>query len=60
MKEASEFLLDYLMDDGQGHLITGPSISPENRCKLADGAIEEIAAVENRVKGTTAGMDKRV
>ncbi len=30
MKEAAEFLLDYLVDDGHGHLITGPSISPEN------------------------------
>ncbi len=30
MKEAAEFLLDYLVDDGKGHLVTGPSISPEN------------------------------
>jgi alpha-L-fucosidase 2 len=37
MKEAAEFLLDYLVDDGNGHLITGPSLSPENRYKAPDG-----------------------
>lgn len=39
MREAAEFLLDYLIDDGQSHLITGPSISPENRYRLPDGTI---------------------
>jgi alpha-L-fucosidase 2 len=38
LKEAAEFLLDYLVDDGKGHLITGPSISPENTYKMANGA----------------------
>jgi alpha-L-fucosidase 2 len=37
MKEAAEFLLDYLVEDGHGHLITGPSISPENRYRMANG-----------------------
>jgi alpha-L-fucosidase 2 len=37
MKEAAEFLLDYLVDDGKGHLVTGPSISPENRYRLPNG-----------------------
>jgi len=37
MKEAAEFLLDYLFDDGQGHLISGPSISPENTYVLPSG-----------------------
>ena len=37
MKEAAEFLLDYLIDDGKGHLITGPSISPENQYIAGDG-----------------------
>jgi alpha-L-fucosidase 2 len=37
MKEAAEFLLDALVDDGHGHLVTGPSLSPENRFKLPDG-----------------------
>ncbi len=38
MKEAAEFLLDYLVTDSQGHLITGPSLSPENRYLAPDGA----------------------
>ena len=37
MKEAAEFLLDYMVDDGKGHLVTGPSISPENSYRLPDG-----------------------
>jgi alpha-L-fucosidase 2 len=37
MKEASEFLLDYLVDDGKGHLVTGPSTSPENTYLASDG-----------------------
>jgi len=42
MKEAAEFLLDYLVDDGQGHLITGPSLSPENRYRLPDGTLAKL------------------
>lgn len=30
MKEASQFILDFLIEDGKGHLVTVPSISPEN------------------------------
>ncbi len=37
LKEAAEFLLDYLVEDGKGHLVTGPSLSPENRYRTADG-----------------------
>jgi alpha-L-fucosidase 2 len=37
LKEAAEFLLDLLVDDGHGHLVTGPSLSPENQYKLPDG-----------------------
>ncbi len=37
LKEASEFLLDYMVPDQQGRLVTGPSISPENQYKLPDG-----------------------
>ncbi len=37
MKEAAQFFLDYLVDDGHGHLITGPSISPENTYRTATG-----------------------
>jgi alpha-L-fucosidase 2 len=37
MKEAAQFLLDYMIIDPQGRLITGPSLSPENRYLLPDG-----------------------
>ena len=37
LHDASLFFLDYLVDDGAGHLVTGPSISPENRYRLPDG-----------------------
>jgi alpha-L-fucosidase 2 len=39
MKEASLFLLDFLIDDGKGHLVTNPSYSPENSYRLSDGTI---------------------
>jgi alpha-L-fucosidase 2 len=42
MKEAAEFLLDYLVDDGKGHLITGPSISPENTYVLPNGTAAKL------------------
>lgn len=37
LKEAAEFFLDYLVDDGNGNLVTGPSISPENQYQLPNG-----------------------
>jgi len=37
LHDASQFFLDYLVDDGTGHLVTGPSISPENSYRLPDG-----------------------
>ena len=37
MKEAAECLLDYVVEDGRGHLVTGPSLSPENRYRTAEG-----------------------
>jgi alpha-L-fucosidase 2 len=37
MKEAAQFLLEYMMEDSQGRLITGPSISPENKFVLPNG-----------------------
>lgn len=42
MKEAAGFLLDYLVDDGQGHLVTGPSISPENRYQMPNGVVAKL------------------
>jgi alpha-L-fucosidase 2 len=37
MKEVAQFYLDYLVDDGKGHLITGPSLSPENTYRTPSG-----------------------
>ena len=39
MKEATQFLLDFMVDDGKGHLVTNPSYSPENSYRRADGTI---------------------
>jgi len=43
MKEAAEFLLDYMVEDGKGHLVTGPSLSPENRYVAPDGTAGSLA-----------------
>jgi alpha-L-fucosidase 2 len=37
LREASEFFVDYLAEDPQGRLVTGPSMSPENTYRLQDG-----------------------
>ena len=42
MKQAAQFFLDYLVEDGKGHLVTGPSISPENRYQLPDGSVGKL------------------
>jgi alpha-L-fucosidase 2 len=41
MKEAAEFFLDYLVEDPRapGRLVSGPSVSPENRYRLPNGQI---------------------
>ena len=41
LKEASEFFLDYLVEHPgyPGTLVTGPSVSPENRYVLPDGTV---------------------
>ncbi len=42
MKEAAEFLADFLIDDGKGHLVTNPSYSPENSYRMADGTVAHL------------------
>lgn len=37
LKEAAEFLLDYLVEDEKDHLVSGPSLSPENQYLGPDG-----------------------
>jgi alpha-L-fucosidase 2 len=39
MREAAEFFLDYLVEDRQGRLVSGPSVSPENRYRLPNGQV---------------------
>jgi alpha-L-fucosidase 2 len=43
LHDASLFFLDYLVDDGSGHLVTGPSVSPENTYRLPDGSRHSLA-----------------
>lgn len=37
MKEAAEFFIDFLIEDGNGNLVTCPSVSPENTYMLPNG-----------------------
>jgi alpha-L-fucosidase 2 len=37
MRGAAEFCLDWLIENGQGHLMTSPSTSPENKFTIPDG-----------------------
>lgn len=37
LQGSAQFYLDCLTDDGHGRLVTGPSLSPENKYRLADG-----------------------
>ena len=37
MIEVAEFIMDYLVEDKNGYLVTAPSNSPENRYKLPNG-----------------------
>ncbi len=37
LRELAQFLLDYLVESPSGQLVTGPSLSPENRYRLPDG-----------------------
>ena len=37
MKGAALFCLDWLVEDGEGHLVTSPSTSPEHKFVLPDG-----------------------
>jgi alpha-L-fucosidase 2 len=44
MKEAAEFFLDFLVEDPRtGKLVSGPSISPENRFRTSDGITSNLA-----------------
>jgi alpha-L-fucosidase 2 len=44
MKSAAEFYLDWLVEDGSGHLVTSPGASPELKFKLPDGQVAALSA----------------
>jgi alpha-L-fucosidase 2 len=44
MKSAAQFCLDWLIEDGQGHLITAPATSPENKFTTPDGQHAAVSA----------------
>lgn len=44
MRGAAEFLLDWLVEDGEGRLVTCPSTSPENAFYAADGQVATVSA----------------
>jgi len=60
MKSAAEFCMAWLVDDGNGHLITSPSTSPENRFRGEDGkawavtkgATMDLALIRNLFENT--------
>ena len=65
MKSAAEFCFDWLIDDGQGHLITSPSTSPEHRFIDEDGkawavtrgATMDLALIRNLFENTIQAID---
>jgi alpha-L-fucosidase 2 len=44
MREAATFLLEFLVEDGAGHLVTCPSCSPENAFLTPDGQRARLCA----------------
>jgi alpha-L-fucosidase 2 len=66
LKGASEFALDLLVPDKDGHLVTSPSTSPENhfidpatgqRVAVSRGSTMDIALVKQLFENTIAGSD---
>ncbi len=43
MKEAALFCLDWLIEDGEGHLVTAPSTSPEHKFVTEDGQLAAVS-----------------
>ncbi|MBK9383972.1 MAG: serine hydrolase [Planctomycetes bacterium] len=42
LRDASRFYLDWLVPDAEGRLVSGPSTSPENSFRAADGAAASV------------------
>ncbi len=60
MKEAAEFLLEYLVEDPTGRLVSGPSISPENRYRSPSGAVAKLCMGPAMDTGITHALFSRV
>lgn len=43
LREAAVFFLDYLFEDEQGQLLSGPSMSPENSYRTPEGGVGSLA-----------------
>jgi alpha-L-fucosidase 2 len=42
LRETAEFLLSYMVEDAEKRLVTGPSLSPENAYRMADGTVARL------------------
>lgn len=52
MKEAAEFIIDFLIEDGNGNMVTSPTLSPENEYRLPNGETAVIcmgASMDNQI-----------
>lgn len=43
MKSAARFMFDWLVEDGHGHLVTAPSVSPENKFRDSSGKAQAVS-----------------
>ncbi|MGW3233397.1 glycoside hydrolase family 95 protein [Kitasatospora sp. NPDC001095] len=56
MRGATRFLLDFLTEDGDGHLVTCPSTSPEHHFRLPDGTLAAVSAAATMDHWLTAEL----
>ncbi len=62
MKESAEFFLDYLVEDPRspGRLVSGPSVSPENRYRLPNGQVGILSMGPSMDHQIIAGLFRQV
>lgn len=51
MKGAAQFMLGWLVEDGNGHLVTCPSVSPENEFLSPDGKLVAVSTASTMDMG---------
>ncbi|MFD8755788.1 glycoside hydrolase N-terminal domain-containing protein [Kitasatospora sp. NPDC059577] len=56
MRGAARFLLDFLTEDRDGHLVTCPSTSPEHHFRLPDGGLAAVSAAATMDHWLTAEL----